>query len=156
MVADVIKKIEAMFYLFVIFVSLLISCASGDTARYFPVLVHRDSTKILFNTIEDSLNKYDFYVRTKKQDTIIASKMIKQGALNEREVQMLFSLNTNSPYCRVQVKITTFFRQDTIIEFYDEAKGFPASNRRDFMDALKCIQKIGENTLPKKQKKKSS
>ena len=142
-----------MKYYGIILLTLLLSCASGDNARYYSIPLHKDSLSLFLQSAEDSLNRYGFFVKSVHRDSLHAFKLIKQGALNEREVQLLITLHDQDPPCRIQVKVTTYFRQDTIIEYYDELRGFPASNRRDFSDAILCIRRLGEATLPKKKKK---
>jgi hypothetical protein len=136
--------------LIIVFLCFL-GCASGDISRHFIVKHHRDSSDIVFTHLADSLPQYGYQVRTVKQDSLFATAYVKQGSLNEREIQLLFIHQPNEAACSVYVKTITYFRQDTIIEYYDEQRGFPASYRKDFMPIIQLAERIGKNTLRKKK-----
>jgi len=132
---------------------LYCTCASGDSSRFFPITVSKSSAESFRKNIEDSLPEYGFLLYEKTKDTLISIKYVKAGSLNEREVRLLLSMHNEKPYSRINLKITTFFRKDTIIEYYDDKNGFPASNRNDFMDAIRMIKRLAEATLPPKRKR---
>ena len=139
-------------YITLVIISLcLLGCASGDFSRHFIVKHHRDSSNIVFTYLADSLPQYGYQVRTIMQDSLFASTYIKQGSLNEREIQLLFIHQPKEAVCSVYVKTITYFRQDTIIEYYDDKRGFPASYRKDFMPIIQLAERIGKNTLRKKK-----
>jgi len=137
----------------VMFLALLIflGCASGDMSRHFTLSHHKDSTSYLLQSVADSLPYYGFNARLIARDTLIALSYIKQGSLNEREIQLTFIEKQGKGECMVFVKTTTYFRQDTIIEYYDQNQGFPASYRKDFMPVVLMAERIGKTTLRKKK-----
>jgi hypothetical protein len=137
-------------FLIIVFLGFF-GCATGDFTRHFIVKHHRDSTHIVFTYLADSLPQHGYQVRSIKQDSLFASTYIKQGSLNEREIQLLFIHQPKEAVCSVYVKTITYFRQDTIIEYFDEQRGFPASYRKDFMPIIQLAERIGKNTLRKKK-----
>ncbi|MFZ9760436.1 MAG: hypothetical protein ACO323_00040 [Candidatus Kapaibacteriota bacterium] len=134
-----------------IIVVLLIGCASGDHSRYFTIMHHRDSSDIILQQCADSLPYYGFQLQSFTKDTLIATRYIKQGSLNEREIFMTFVHSPGKSECSVSVKTITYFRQDTIIEFYDQQRGFPASYRKDFMPVIQMAERMGKQSLRKKK-----
>ena len=151
MVVVVINMSSVMWLLIISIMSFLIGCASGDMSRHFLIKLHRDSTDIVFKQLSDSLPFYDFMVKSIRKDTLIASSYIRQGSLNEREILLSFIHQQGKNECAVFVQTITYFRQDTIIEYYDEQKGFPASYRRDFMPIIQLAERIGKQTIRKKK-----
>lgn len=137
-------------FLIIVFLGFL-GCATGDISRHFIVKHHRDSTHIVFSYLSDSLPQYGYQVRSVTQDTLFASAYVKQGSLNEREIQLFFIHQPKEAVCSVYVKTITYFRQDTIVEYYDDKRGFPASYRKDFMPIIHLAERIGKSTLRKKK-----
>jgi len=130
---------------------ILFSCASADISRHFSFAYHKDSSSVFFHSIEDSLPQLGCQIQYSSIDTLIARTYIKQGALNEREILISLIREEGKGKCKVYVKTSTYFRQDTIIEYYDARKGFPASYRKDFSQILVMIEKMGKKTLGKKK-----
>jgi hypothetical protein len=141
--------------LFIYIVSIVIfwSCASGDSLRYFSIKIPKSSSEQFISQVKDSLPNYGFLLYGVSKDSLISIKYIKSGALNEREVRLLLTAHPDQPYCRANIRITTFFRKDTIIEYYDEKQGFPSSHRTDFKEALLMIKRTAELYLPPKKRK---
>ena len=137
----------------VISIVILCSCASGDSLRYFSIKIPKSSSEQFISQVKDSLPSYGFLLYDVSKDSLISIKYIKSGALNEREVRLLLTSHPDQPYCRANIRITTFFRKDTIIEYYDEKQGFPASHRTDFKEALLMIKRTAELYLPPKKRK---
>jgi hypothetical protein len=130
---------------------ILFSCASADISRHFSFAYHKDSSSVFFHSIEDSLPQLGYQIQYSSIDTLIARTYIKQGALNEREILISLIREEGKGKCKVYVKTSTYFRQDTIIEYYDAQKGFPASYRKDFSQILGMIERMGKKTLGKKK-----
>jgi len=130
---------------------ILYSCASADRSRHYSIAFHRDSSEQFFHIIQDSLPQMGYQIFQASPDTLIAKTYIKQGALNEREIEISLLREKGKGKCLVYVKTVTYFRQDTIIEYYDEYKGFPSSYRKDFSHVLGMIDRIGKKTLTKKK-----
>lgn len=127
------------------------SCASTDYSRHFSIRLHPDSSSFFFHEIQDSLPQLGYQIFHASSDTLIAKRYIKQGALNEREIEISLLKENGKGECRVYVKTLTYFRQDTIIEMYDEKRGFPASYRKDFSHVIGMIERMGKKTLKKKK-----
>ena len=130
---------------------ILVSCASADHTRHFSIALHRDSSSAFFQGIKDSLPQLGYQIYSVSSDTLIAKTYIKQGALNEREIEIAIVIEKGKGECSVFVKTVTYFRQDTIIGYYDEKRGFPASYRKDFSNVLQMIERMGKKTLKKKK-----
>ncbi|MFM6956242.1 MAG: hypothetical protein ACKOX1_06795 [Ignavibacteria bacterium] len=129
---------------------ILFSCASADFSRHFTISFHRDSSAQFWASIQDSLPQLGYQIYHASSDTLITKTYIKQGALNEREIEISVLKEKGKGKCSVYVKTVTYFRQDTIIEYYDENRGFPASYRKDFSHILGMIDRMGKKTLKKK------
>jgi hypothetical protein len=127
----------------------LSACASADSSRYFSIPFHKDSSEVYFQQLRDSLPQLGFVMHHDSKDTLIAKTYIKQGALNEREI--VLTLLKDIGECKMFVQTITYFRQDTIIEYYDAHRGFPASYRKDFNPALNLAKRIGKQTLKKRK-----
>lgn len=137
---------------YLIFIAfILASCASADHTRHFSIALHRDSSSVFFHAIQDSLPQLGYQIFRFSSDTLIAKTYIKQGALNEREIEISVLKEKEKGECAVFVKTITYFRQDTITEYYDEKKGFPASYRKDFSNVIQMIERMGKKTLKKKK-----
>ena len=132
-------------------VFILFSCASADFSRHFTISFHRDSSAQFWASIQDSLPQLGYQIYSVSSDTLIAKTYIKQGALNEREIEIVIVMEEGKGECIVFVKTVTYFRQDTIIEYYDEKRGFPASYRKDFSHVIGMIERMGKKTLKKKK-----
>lgn len=130
---------------------ILFSCASADISRHFSIAFHTDSSSVFFRSIEDSLPLLGYQIKHSSIDTLIARTYIKQGSLSEREILISLIREDIKGKCKVYVKTSTYFRQDTIIEYYDARKGFPASYRKDFSQILGMIERVGKKTLQKKK-----
>ena len=130
---------------------ILFSCASADISRHFSFAYNKDSSSVFFRSIEDSLPLLGYQIKHASIDTLIARTYIKQGSLSEREILISLIREDNKGKCKVYVKTSTYFRQDTIIEYYDARKGFPASYRKDFSQILGMIERMGKKTLYQKK-----
>ena len=130
---------------------ILFSCASADISRHFSFAYHKDSSSVFFRSIEDSLPQLGYQIKHSSIDSLIARTYIKQGSLSEREILISLIREDNKGKCKVYVKTSTFFRQDTFFEYYDARKGFPASYRKDFSQILGMIERMGKKTLYKKK-----
>ena len=135
----------------IMIILILFSCTSADTKRHYSISLHRDSSSIFFETIEDTLPQLGYQIQHISKDSLIARTYIKQGALNEREIIITVLTEQGKGQCKVYVKTITYFRQDTIIEYFDARRGFPSSYRKDFSHVLGIIERIGKETLKKKK-----
>lgn len=137
--------------LLILIALIIVSCASADFSRHYLIRLHKDSSSAFFHGIKDSLPQLGYQIVLASSDTLIAKTYIKQGSLSEREIVIMALKEQEKGECKVYVKTVTYFRQDTIIEYYDEKRGFPASYRKDFSHVLSMIDRMGKKTLKKKK-----
>lgn len=138
-------------FLAILIVIFLFSCASGDKSRHFTIPFKIGHGELFFRQLQDSIPQYGFILNRIEQDTLTASTYVKQGALNERAIKITMMKNETEGTCSIVVNTITYFRQDTIIEYYDEHHGFPASYRKDFGAIIQCAQRIGKRTFKSKK-----
>ena len=119
---------------------ILFSCASADISRHFSFAYNKDSSSVFFRSIEDSLPLLGYQIKHSSIDTLIARTYIKQGSLSEREILISLIREDNKGKCKVYVKTSTYFRQDTIIEYYDARKGFSAGVNMPTVTEEQCSQ----------------
>jgi hypothetical protein len=138
--------------LYAALLAILCACASGDAGRFIRYTL-KMPVKEFYRQVSDTLNRYGYYIRESSPDSLGAYRYIHDGSLNEREVRLKIRYDTLQSTCLVQIRIITYFRQDTIIEYYDEKQGFPASNRSDFRDVLLGIKNLCAASIPRKIRK---